>query len=367
MGKFTSLIVLLILSTNAICQHDFYTGGSVLAGFSMNQFSQGRRVLDAREISTAFGASLFLQYRFMDRIGLEVGIMQSVQNFKLQDKKFAERNPGFQFQLDSRNYYYSYYGSVSYAQPVTPASKLYVALGYAIQNAGTQNKNAAKTFIVSGEEVAVNSTNMGNAASLFFEGGIDIKVSNRCNVFLGFRYNKGSEKLVDGTYASMKDGEILSSDNFYTQGNMVGLHLGVKVNLFHMDKKIKTPKPTAPPLVTPTKKVEGRTVIVSRKITVKSGTVTVWVWDDQKVDGDIISLNLNGQWIVQDYTLEKKRKGYIVTLRPGENTFVLHALNLGKIKPNTAAMLVDDGSSKQKLLLESDLESSGALIIDYVK
>ena len=53
--------------------------------------------------------------------------------------------------------------------------------------------------------------------------------------------------------------------------------------------------------------------------------------------------------------------------KEGVNTFVLHALNLGKISPNTAAILVIDGDKEYRLTLQSTLDKSGTLKIKYQK
>ena len=93
--------------------------------------------------------------------------------------------------------------------------------------------------------------------------------------------------------------------------------------------------------------------------------MTVRVWDNQKVDGDRISLNLNGKWVLENYTLAKKPHVFQIELNEGKNIFVLHALNLGEIHPNTAAIVIVDGIKENSLLLESTLESSGTIELTY--
>jgi hypothetical protein len=371
--KYTRILYFFFLSFHAFAQQDLSAGGSIMAGSPMNRYDNHRQVLTPRWVSSALGASLFVQYRLFGRIGMEAGLTQNVQNLRMEDNTFPDRNPGFKVRLASTNYYWSYYGALSYAQPITRNIKVYLSLGYSFNNSGSASLSKTKNFIVSGEDVTLRSNYMNNNASLYSEAGTESMISKRLVFFMGIRWNKGLSDLIAGEYIAQKDGNILSSDRYATRGSFVGLNLGFRVNIFHKDKKTKQPEPVPvkkeiPAIVTPNatpKTVEGRPLVITHKITVKHATVTVLVWDDQKVDGDRISLYLNDQWILHDYTLEKNKKTMVVTLRPGENTFVLHALNLGKIKPNTAALIIDDGASQQKLLLESDLESSGTLIIDY--
>ena len=82
------------------------------------------------------------------------------------------------------------------------------------------------------------------------------------------------------------------------------------------------------------------------------------------IDGDIISLNLNGKWILQNYTLEKEHKEIRVKLQAGTNYLVLHAHNLGIYSPNTAAVSLFDGKKTQTIVLESTLNASGTIQID---
>lgn len=372
--KFPWLLFFTILPLCVSAQHDLYVGTSFMGGLPSNQYEKSRNEMYSRKVSNVLNGSLFFQYRFLNRIGLEVGASQQVMHLRLQDKNFATRNPGFQVRLSSNNFYWSTYAALFYTQPISLKSHLYTSIGVSMNNIGNAAISNAKTFIVSGETVTFkNSYNSNN--SVYLEAGFESRVSKRINLFIGFRFNNGLKSMAEGEYISEKDGMILSQDHYKSNGTFFGLNAGLKINVIHKEKKQIHIKPIEPPIATvpsavvpkTPKEVEGRALIVAHKLIVKNKNVTVYVWDDQKVDGDRISLNLNGQWIIQDYTLEKAKKSFVVTLNPGENIFVLHALNLGKIKPNTAALLVDDGVSNQQLLLESDMKSSGTVILQYEK
>lgn len=112
-------------------------------------------------------------------------------------------------------------------------------------------------------------------------------------------------------------------------------------------------------------KVNGRRFEVQESVTVNSNVVTVTVWDKNRVDGDEISLYLNEELILDRYTVSKEKKEIILNLKPGKNILVMHALNLGRVPPNTAALKINDGSINKNITLVSDLKKSGALEIDY--
>jgi hypothetical protein len=70
-------------------------------------------------------------------------------------------------------------------------------------------------------------------------------------------------------------------------------------------------------------------------------------------------------WILQNYTLSEKKKEVLITLKPGQNFLTLHALNLGRLSPNTAALIVMDGAVEHKIVLESTLQQSGTIELTY--
>ena len=94
---------------------------------------------------------------------------------------------------------------------------------------------------------------------------------------------------------------------------------------------------------------------------IKSKTIKIIVWDNQSVDGDIISVYLNGEPIVQELTLAKEPKVYEATLSKEVNMLTLYAHNLGKSPPNTAAITIDDGVMQQTKILSSNMQKSEAL------
>ena len=111
--------------------------------------------------------------------------------------------------------------------------------------------------------------------------------------------------------------------------------------------------------------VENRKVDYVKTFTVHSPDIIIRVWDNKEEDGDIISLNFNGFWVVQNFTLKKRAKDFKVNLNQKENFLVLHALNLGSRPPNTASVSIIEGKHKQTLVLSSDLQESQAISIVY--
>ncbi len=135
----------------------------------------------------------------------------------------------------------------------------------------------------------------------------------------------------------------------------------VKTEVVVVKDTIKT-KPD--PVVIKIDTLENRVVETKDMINVNSRTVTVEVWDHNLIDGDIISLNLNGEWVLESYALQKEKKVITLNLRGGENTLILHAINLGSSPPNTASITISDGTNTKTLVLNSDNGKSEAVKIE---
>ncbi len=88
-------------------------------------------------------------------------------------------------------------------------------------------------------------------------------------------------------------------------------------------------------------------------IKVKSKTVTVKMWDDQKEDGDIVSVFLNDARIKKEIAVKKNEHIFTIELKEGVNIFKLLAHNEGDNPPNTAAILIDDGTDEYQRVLSS--------------
>jgi len=172
---------------------------------------------------------------------------------------------------------------------------------------------------------------------------------------IGFRY----------VFQEMLWGDFTTSDgstSFTTKGQLLQLNATYKWPIIPQHKrqqrKLKELKTD----------FESRPVIAKETITVKSNTIQLTFWDSgAKVDGDVISIVLNGKYVLEKYKLKGTKKSITVTLQEGENSIVMHAHNEGRHPPNTAAILVSDGSKNQHIQLNADLKTSSSLNFIYKK
>lgn len=105
----------------------------------------------------------------------------------------------------------------------------------------------------------------------------------------------------------------------------------------------------------------------TRKIKVDSLKFEVALYDHMIEDGDIISLNFNGDWIVEKMPLTTQKKPLKLMLnKEGKNYFILHADNVGRRPPNTMAVDYYFKGFKKQIILKSDLNVSQMIEIEYV-
>ena len=107
-------------------------------------------------------------------------------------------------------------------------------------------------------------------------------------------------------------------------------------------------------------KLKERIVTASnRTIRVDSAKIEMNLYDHMIQDGDILSLNFNGDWILENHSLESKPKKLKLQLnQTGKNYLLLHAENVGTRPPNTMAISYYYKGKKKQIMLKSDLNSS---------
>ncbi len=105
------------------------------------------------------------------------------------------------------------------------------------------------------------------------------------------------------------------------------------------------------------KKTEGSLVVDDQKIKVE-------VFDHLIQDGDIVSLNFNGKWVLRRHKLTREPITLELTLnQEGKNFLVLHAENLGQRPPNTMAINYYSGGKRKQYIMNSDLNTSEVIEI----
>jgi len=112
--------------------------------------------------------------------------------------------------------------------------------------------------------------------------------------------------------------------------------------------------------------LNGRKYKIQQTLNAESKTVKINIYDKNRVDGDIVSIYLNGKLIVENVQVTHQKKEFSLQLQTGSNVLVMYAINLGRIPPNTAALEINNGNKRNRVTtLVSDFKNSGALELIY--
>jgi hypothetical protein len=140
--------------------------------------------------------------------------------------------------------------------------------------------------------------------------------------------------------------------------------------VINMKKRVKAqvadnnePAPVAAPLTT-----DKITAGVEKVYDWHSDTVIINVWDGGNIDGDRVTLLFNGKACLTNYYLTKERKQLRLPLNgTGINTLAILAVNEGSDPPNTADLLLTDGTINYSILAYNNAGKQSVIKIKRVK
>jgi hypothetical protein len=138
-----------------------------------------------------------------------------------------------------------------------------------------------------------------------------------------------------------------------------------------IDNSITKSDITSPRTIDPSSPVlkgfENRKKNVLKTISISQPTFHLSFYDNGEVDGDSITVFYNGKVVLANKKLSDKPISLTLTLDENvkENTITMYADNLGAIPPNTALMIVTDGTKRYEVRIESDTEKSGSVVFTH--
>jgi hypothetical protein len=112
--------------------------------------------------------------------------------------------------------------------------------------------------------------------------------------------------------------------------------------------------------------LNGRKVKKGSVAKIHNEKIKITVYDNNKIDGDSISLYYGDSCIVSNLKLTGKKKNFVLTIdKENPKQLILYAVNLGAMPPNTAACIIGDGKNEINVVLSSDLKSCDAVMLIY--
>jgi hypothetical protein len=146
------------------------------------------------------------------------------------------------------------------------------------------------------------------------------------------------------------------------------------VSALKEEKKITpvtTPPAPAKPVVAQVTPPAGPAALVAERlnsnpqiINFKSDSLVLALYDNGEIDGDTVSLLLNGEVIIAKQMLKATALKKTIYLPAGteETTLLLYAENLGKYPPNTGLLVVHDGEDTYQLRFSADLKQNATVV-----
>jgi hypothetical protein len=129
------------------------------------------------------------------------------------------------------------------------------------------------------------------------------------------------------------------------------------------DKSTFKPDFKLPPSLT-----QRKTELV-KEIKVDTGTIKIDFYDNGQIDGDTISVYVNGSPSVSRKMITAKPVSMTIKidLKRTEQEVIMVGENLGTIPPNTALMIINAGDKRYQLLLTSDDKKNAMVRFIYEK
>jgi hypothetical protein len=392
---------------SAFAQKSFYilSGSDLGGGDKGYSFGQKGTVLKdgyGGILGTDRTSGFKLQYQPNRYFGIETGFLYSNMFFAVYDSLFILHNNLKVYNTDNAPNKWSEPGYMGITRgyltpqislygylPIYRSINLYASVGLA-GNFLLGKSNLQKNYTYTpGESMQLSGAYKKSLSSNYFE--IGVKLGKKVPFFFSYKRSFGGY-MVNSDYTRTQNGNSTATDKVSVHMSYQAFSIWSGFNFLndvekqrrkikHAQKKMhhhdeetkkrsvpsRTPAHTTDSTQDIPKSIEGRTVHITQAITVRSNEIIIRVWDDETVDGDILSLNLNGQWILSKYLLQAAPYKLEEVLKAGTNYLILHADSEGKSKPCTAAVIIYDGVREQKIILNSDLNTSSTIIINVVK
>jgi hypothetical protein len=112
--------------------------------------------------------------------------------------------------------------------------------------------------------------------------------------------------------------------------------------------------------------IAERKTAVIQNVFFRSDSLILSLYDNGTVDGDTVSLVLNGKIIIAKKGLSENALRIVVQITPdlGDSLLLtMYAENLGSISPNTGLLIIQDGNDRNEIRFEGDLQTNSAVIL----
>ena len=121
-----------------------------------------------------------------------------------------------------------------------------------------------------------------------------------------------------------------------------------------------------PGTVISSEELSKRKIETIRTVDFKSDSLVLTLYDNGVVDGDTVSVIMNGKIIMPKEGLSTKAITKTIYITPdlGDSLqLIMYAENLGSIPPNTGLLIIKDGEDSYQIRFAGDLQKNSAIIL----
>lgn len=124
------------------------------------------------------------------------------------------------------------------------------------------------------------------------------------------------------------------------------------------------PGPTTSYNAQPAAEVSSRQTILQQTVYFSSDSLKLSLYDNGEIDGDTVSVLLNGQVILAKQGLSARANNKTIYIEPNtsEVELVMYAESLGSIPPNTGLLVVRDGTEIYELRFSGDYQKNASIL-----
>lgn len=196
------------------------------------------------------------------------------------------------------------------------------------------------------------------------------------NFYIGLRYTFSDKNLAWADYTRKFDNKPVYTEHLTVSSSFIGVVVSYglqfrRAELYELKslQRSKQEEISESEAAIDTQGRAGprhlnRNVHYSDSLSVQDDSVTIYVWDKGTVDGDVVSLYLNGEILIQNLQLTAEKTILRLKLNRGQNELILYVEDEGRIKPCTVAVLVVAGEQRKLLSLVSSYNSSAGILFN---
>lgn len=119
----------------------------------------------------------------------------------------------------------------------------------------------------------------------------------------------------------------------------------------------------------PAADVANRKTVVQQTVNFSSDSLQLSLYDNGEIDGDTVSVLMNGQLILARQGLGIKAIKHTIYIPPHVDTveMVMYAETLGAIPPNTGLLVIRDGKDLYEVRFSGDLQKNASIVFNRKK